>query len=98
MNQVTEQKANTSPIDGWWYVLACLPVAYAIQVIFLLSLSREGSAMTDAAMWIDVGIFFRSVVGLIWQPRSRDWRLYAVVLFICIPVIWSLYFLWAFIS
>jgi hypothetical protein len=96
MNQITEAEAKSSYIDGWWYILACLPIAYAIQIMSLLSLSRDGAAMADAAMWIDIGIFLRSISGLIWQPRSRDWRFYFGVLFACIPLIWCIYFLWAF--
>lgn len=54
--------------------------------------------MADAAMWIDVGVFLRSIAGLIWQPHSRDWRLYFGALFACIPLICCIYILWALTS
>ncbi len=101
MSQIAEAESKpsaNSKVNGWWFVLACLPVAYIIQIMFLLSLSREGAAMADAAMWIDVAVFLRSIIGLIWHPRSRDWRLYFGALFACIPLIWCIYFLWALTS
>jgi hypothetical protein len=93
---VMPETASTS--RGWWYVLVCLPFAYFVQLGFLLSLSREGGAMADAALWIDIAIFVRSIIGLIWQPRHRDWRIYLAALFVCIPVIWGLKVLWALVA
>ena len=98
MNRINREQSKTATnaeTNGWWFVLACLPIAYIVQIMFLLSLSREGTAMADAAQWIDIGILLRSIFGLIWQPKSRDWFLYLGALFVCIPLIWSLYFLWA---
>lgn len=80
--------------NGWWYVLACVPFAFIIQMI-LMPLSRQGVAMADAASWVDGAILVRSLIGLIWQPRHRDWRIYLAALFMCMPLIWGLYILWA---
>lgn len=78
--------------SGWWNTLACLPLAVVLQVMFLTVLCHEAVVMGIAAQWMDLAILLRCIIGLLWQPRSRDWPIYIAFQFALIPLCW-LYFL-----
>ncbi len=101
MSEIAEEKREpslNSKVNDWWSVLKCLPIALVVQIVLLATPSKESAAMAKAAMWIDAVVLLRGIAGLIWQPRSRNWRLYCILPFAGIPLMalcelaWILWF------
>lgn len=97
MSKIAEAKLEPSlnpKGNGWWYVLKCLPIALVVQIMLLATLSKEGGVQLKAAVWVDAVVLLRGIVGLIWQARSQNWRLYCFLPFASIPLMMLINLAW----
>jgi len=71
---------------GWFAVLLLFFPAAFVQASFLACACAAGSAKANAALFADLAIIARALVGLIQRDRSRTWVVYAILYVLIIPI------------
>jgi len=77
--------ALSDSTNGWWFVVFVFPLAFFFQCF--VPLSSEATGMILGYELIDGLVALRCIYGLIWQPDSRDWRVYFWILCSSVPFV-----------
>lgn len=79
---------STKRLSNWLVVLLVLPFNFFLQIAFNTTFNRyHNQAMFVAALIVDAVILVRVVIGLIWQPQSKDWKVYLYFLWLSVPLL-----------